>query len=940
MRPRKGPPTRRRTRHLILAGCLATTAHGATYAPPERAWFTLAAEHFLVHYPDGLEQQARHALIEAEAVRAGVESRFGWRPRGPVRLVVTDNSDYPNGAATPLPRNRIILHSALPSEAYGLERFVDWPRLLITHEYMHTVHLDKVSEFPRDLRRVLGRHPLLFPNLYQPRWLVEGLATLLEAEDQPGRGRPGSHYFRALLRMEAMGGVKSWRQVNQPVSEWPTGTTPYLYGMAFMDHLRRSRGEAALRRLLERTSGQPIPFLVGLDFAPALGKDLDGLWEEFTVAVAHRAQTELEAIRAQGMVAGEPVTDTGFATGHPLPMEAGLWWVRDDQVSPKTLMLRGSGGDEPLAWVYGRVRLDHHPRAGLLVSQLVIDANVNQFHDLYRLPPGASHLRRLTRGGRFRHAAWSPDGDHIAAVRQVSGRSELVLLDGNGRLVEVLWRGHGAVLGPLDWSARVGLVAALWRPEARQWDLARFHPDTRRWTLLTDDAAVQTDPRFTAGGTLLYSADHDGVFNIWRIPPAGDRRERLTRVLGGAFEPAMTANGALYYTGLTPGGHQIFHLPDPRPLESVPLPAPRPWRETTTRPPIELTTEVRPYHPTLRPTYWLPLWEYTGPRFLVGTSTGGGDDLEWHRYAGFAAWDLRLRVPEYRLDYRYDRWQVRWQLELGRRHRTFEDPRGRLQRLRATEEAKVDLVRPWLTTDRRLLFGFQGSTRREFDAFTDATPTMPHQNTGLVGIGLYWNNTQTAPLALTELYGQRFDMVMNGEYQSGRWSGRMRTAVRVASPPFLGRQALVFDGVTARAFRGADPFELGGTSLLLGVGSAPLAYGKRRYDLPGHPAGLATGDRLQLGRLAWRFPIRRVERGLMLPPVALRRLHGALFAAAGRTWYAGTPVGDWLTSVGGELYLDTYLGFSLPVNLRLGWARGQGPHATTSAYLQWRVPLW
>ena len=893
-----------------------------------------------MHYPDGLEAQARRALAEAEAVHAGIESRFGWRPRGPVRLVLTDYSDYPNGAATPLPRNRIILHSARPSEVYGLERFADWPRLLITHEYVHTVHLDKVSEFPHDLRRVLGRHPLLFPNLYQPRWLIEGLATLFEDEGQPGQGRPGSRYFRALLRMEALGGIKPWRQVNQPVSVWPTGTTPYLYGLAVMDHLRRSRGEGALRRLVERTSGQPIPFLVGLDFAPALGKDLDGLWDEFAARVTRQAQAEAAAIRAQGVVAGEAVTDTGFATGHPLPVEGGLWWVRDDQVSPKTLIRRGADGEESVAWVYGRARLDHHPRAGLLVSQLTIDANVNQFHDLYRLPPGASRLRRLTHGGRFRHAAWSPDGDRIAAVRQVGGRSELVLLDANGRLLEVLWQGREAVLGPLDWSARGGLVAALWRPEAGQWDLARFHLDRRRWTLLTDDAAVQTDPRFTADGALLYSADHDGVFDIWRIPLAGDRRERLTRVLGGAFEPALARDGALYYTGLTPHGQQVFRLSDPRPLESVPLSAPRPWREATVPGPIEPTAETRPYRPALRPTYWLPLWEYTGPRFLVGVITGGGDDLDWHRYAGFAAWDLRQGVPEYRLDYRYDRWQAQWQLGVGRRHQVYEDARGRLLRLRATEEATVDLLRPWLTTDRLLLLGLHGAARREFDAVTAGPAASGRQHTGLGGAALRWNSTQAAPLALTGLYGQRLEVVANGEYRSGRWGGRLRAAVQVASPPFLGRQALVFDGVAARVFRDADPFELGGTTPLAGVGPAPFAYGKRRYDLPGHPAGLATGDRLQLGRIAWHFPIRRVERGLMLPPVALRRLHGALFAAAGRTWYAGTPAGDWLTSVGGELYLDTYLGFSLPVNLRLGWARGQGPYATTSAYLQWRVPLW
>jgi len=116
----------------------------------------------------------------------------------------------------------------------------------------------------------------------------------------------------------------------------------------------------------------------------------------------------------------------------------------------------------------------------------------------------------------------------------------------------------------------------------------------------------------------------------------------------------MGADGTLYYTGLTPRGQDVFRLPTPRPLASAPLPTPRPWRETDPPPVAGPATAPRPYRPDLHPTYWLPLWEYTGPRFLVGATTAGGDDLEWHRYLAFAAWDLRQRVPEYRLDYRYD----------------------------------------------------------------------------------------------------------------------------------------------------------------------------------------------------------------------------------------------------------------------------------------------
>ncbi len=916
-------------------------AQAATYSLPRTPWYTLHSEHFLVHYPEGLEAQAQRVLRLAEAVRQEIEGRLRWQPRERTAIVLTDRSDEANGMAMPLPRNRIVLHAARPDDVLGLETFADWMRLLVTHEYVHAVHLDKASDFPLDLRRLLGRQPLLFPNLYQPRWFIEGLATLHEGDGQDlPAGRLRSHYFRALMRMEAMGGIKSWRQVNQPVEVWPMGITPYLYGVEMLAYLRARLGEAPLLDLVERTSAQPIPYLFPLNFEPSFGWELPVLWRGFSEAVQARSAAETARVRRAGVRRGQAITRWGFFTGQPLHDARGLWLIRDDRISPKTLVRWENGRGTAVAWLFGMARLDHHPRAGLLVSQLAMRDSTLQHYELYRLEPGGA-LRRLTHGGRYRHATWSPDGTRIAAAREAGGRSALHLLDAEGRLLEVLWEGHETILAGLDWAPEGDhLVAALWRPDRRQWDLARFDLAERRWRLLTDDPAIQAHPRFAPDGALLYSADHDGIYDIWRIPPQGGVRERLTRVLGGAFQPSQGPDGRLYYAGLTERGQEVFLLRHPRPLERHPLPPPTPWQEPPPRPAATAEVPPRPYRPwpRVRPAYWLPLLDVTPERALVGAFLSGGDDLDWHRYALQGAYDLRQRVSEFQLEYRYDRWVTAAILRGGRGHLAYEDELGRLQRLRTQEGLSVALERPWLHFDRLFQLGLQAAATREFDVRRNGPEGEPPSHRLLLSGGLLWRTTQQYPLAIAPLYGHRLETVFDLSEETQGRGARLRVALRLASPPFAGRQALLFDTVVGRSFGAAPAFELGGTGPLSGADSG-FSYDKRRYAFPGLAAARLQGDRLALFRLAWRFPIARVERGLMLPPVALRRLHGTLYGAQGRAWTPATPT-EAHRAVGLELNLDLYLGYQIPLALRLGWARGQGRYAVSDWYVQWRLPLW
>ena len=924
-----------------LAALLALPAWGARYAHPDRSWFTLEGPHFLVHYPAGLDAQARRFLDAAERQRREIETRFDWRPREKTAIVVTDYSDYANGWATPLPRNRILVHLARPDDILGLEDFGDWPELLIRHEYVHTVHLDKVADFSRDLRGLLGRNPLLFPNLYQPRWITEGIATDLESKDH-GRGQ--SSYFRALMRLEARNGPKSYRQLAQPFASWPGGAAPYLYGVEMVRHLRRHHGEAAIQALIERTSAQPLPFLVGLNFRPSFGHDLATLWNEFSLEIQRRSARETQAVYRAGHVAGTRLTEWGFFTGQPRVGEDGLWLIRDDQIRPKTLMHRDRQGRwRAVAEVYGRVRLDVHPQAGVLVSQLTVGDSVLLHQDLFHLSP-QGRLRRLTHGGRYRHAAWSPDGRRIAAVSQHGGRSRLELLDNQGRRLETLWQGREAVLGAVDFSPDGRhLAAALWRPECGCWDLARIEIESRRWELLTDDDAIQAHPRYGPDGSLFYSADHGGRYDIHRLPPEGGRRERLTRVIGAAFQPEYDPhNDTLYYVGLSESGQQIFALEHPRPLETHPLPAPRPWTEPPAPPVRDLATAAKPYDPwpRLRPAFWLPLWEITPGRNLIGAALSGGDDLDRHRYDLSLAFDSRQGVGDYALGYQYEKGFVQWRLGAGRSHQSYQDTQGRIIQLRADQRLRLEALRPWRHTDRNLTLGLAVQTQRQWNLRADVAGH-PNSRSRLLGAGLNWRSTRRQALSLIGYHGHDIRLSTEAMEQDGQRGGRLRSHLQWTSPPVYGRHALRAEAVVARSFGRITPFELGGYDPELSM-PGPFTYGRYRYPLPGQRIGRGSerGDRLQLLQLAWHFPLSEVERGWMLPPLGLQRLHGRLFSIAGRTWFSGEPQPEWKKSAGIELNLDTYVGFQIPLKVKIGWAVGSGPQASQDWYLDWQLPLW
>lgn len=921
-----------------------SSALGAYSNDPTLNWRTLETPHFAIHYHDGEEALARDTAARAEAVHRRLSKFFQWTPASRTDIVLTNRFDDTNGESTPFPHNTMTLFIA-PSDDDALpEDYDDWLTPLLTHEYTHILHLDKSARAPRVIRKIFGRFPLLFPNEYQTNWQLEGIATYMETDDRRAVGRGQSSYYRALMRLEVEHGIKPLREVNQPLESWPAGTTAYLYGVYFYRFLAARYGERGIQRWIDAASGKLIPFALNTNSRAAFHKDLDGLWRSFSEYLDRQFQPELDAIRRRRVRAGVRLTDSGYRTGHPRLLPNGdLVYVQRDYQDDDKLMLLKAGAKKPqvIARVHG-TRFDVHPRAGILLVQPEFVNNASLVDDLYRVNLSDGCVTRLTHGGRYRYAAWSPDGTRIAAVQYGLKRSRLQLLDAHGKVVRTLWEGKPwEVIAHPAWSPDGrSIAAALWRPGSR-WNLALFDMNTRRWRDLTHTANIEAQPRFTTDGqSILFSADYGSVYNIQRLYLRDGQRETLTNVIGGAFNPNLGADGeTLYYTGLDASGSNVYRLT----LDAAAPLAPATARPPVAYPPVKVspdespTTPYRPWY-SLRPAWWIPYVALGNRHTEVGVMTTGGDALSRHIYSLLAAYDFRNAWPVGTMEYIYDRWRAALRLSASRTVRAYTDSDNNDERLRRNDDLSLLLDFPWISYDRQWVAQVGVSVNEEGDTWRRSDiPVWNDTKDDVGGLALTYNSAKRYPRSISDSRGRNITLVAeSSDLLPSDYAGDVYWLDWREYFALHGEHVLAARLAAGSGSRQSRPFELGG-DFAEGPATviAPSPLNKRSFALRGYPEGLAAlrGRDMALGVLEWRFPIALIERGFMAPPIGIYRLSGSVFVDGGDAWDEGKRPDRLSTAAGTEFTAELIVGYRVGLDLHLGYARGFNRGGENQIYL-------
>lgn len=964
---------RRAVRGLAALALLAGAVRGgppvvAAQIPPDAAWRVIDTNHFRVTFPEGLEPLARRAADRAELAYSALAGSLLEPPQGTIDLVVSDNTDYPNGFATPFPSNRIVVYATPPAGEPTIGYYDDWLYLVILHELTHVFHLDTASGVPEALRRAFGRNPVLFPGIFVPGWLTEGIATLYES-DLTRAGRLAGTEFDMVLRTAALEDAffPIDRATGDPVT-WPAASARYVYGASFLEHLADRRGTVAVVDFIRAYGRRIVPYRLESAARHAFGRSFDAAWSEWADSLKARFTAQADSLRALAPVTQpEVLTGAGRFAGFPRFSPDGseiAFAAAPGTEEPSTRVIQPDGSIRTLA-----ARTTLGPSAwrpdgrGLVTAQLDYADPYRIYSDLVHVS-GSGADRRLTRAARLLEPDVHPAGGRAVAVRNGEGSNRLVVVD--------LDEGAVAPLSDVEldthwtlprWSPDGRYVAAsVWR-SGGLFDVVVLDTTGAVVREITRDRALDLGAAWSPDGRyLLFSSDRTGIPNLFAYDLRRDSLLQVTNVLTGAVHPDVSPDGrwiafALYRAD----GYHIARIPF-EPERWIAAPPPR-VGASEPHPPVADDAaggRVRRYSPwpTVRPAAWSLIAASEADLGLgLGVSVAGEDLVERHAWSAEALAYGGGPRAEVALEYRYRGFGVpvvdaavhqRWGVRSAAGERVVGTDTVHSALLRRDRAASLGLLwlrRRWRSSRWIQTSGEIGQLEfvwddpeveriaplREFPLDAGAVVEVGFSSSRSYGISL---GPQDGTNLVGRLEGRRYLEPFEGEETA---DGFVRLTTRTRSFHALRLPGFARHVVGVRLDAGAEAgslgpgFAAGGAS---GVGSpAPLdpeLFGSAAFPVRGYAPGVQTGNRAIAATLEYRFPIALVDRGVGLLPVFLKAVHGDLFADAGGAWCAAaaddctlrlgaaptrfTP----LASLGAELGVDLTLGYAADLPLRVG----------------------
>ena len=170
---------------------------------------------------------------------------------------------------------------------------------------------------------------------------------------------------------------------------------------------------------------------------------------------------------------------------------------------------------------------------------------------------------------RATEAVFHPTKDVLAFARYSDGTHNLWTIGTDGEGAEQLTSfTDGTQIQSLQWSPDGNsLVMALFRNFKQ--DLWRFRLDFMKWERITHSDSDELDPKVQSDGSIWFSSDLGGIYNVYSLNPDTQTVRQHTNVLGSTYAPEITPDGHLLYTDFTGHGYRIKALASDKLLQKV-----------------------------------------------------------------------------------------------------------------------------------------------------------------------------------------------------------------------------------------------------------------------------------------------------------------------------------------------------------------------------------
>ena len=930
-----------------MLGCaLFASAAEAQVRDRRLRWRTIDTEHFGIHYPEGLGMLARRVAFVSERAHARLTEVFEHEVQERIEVVLTDDTDSANGSATVLPYANVRLFAAAPGDLTPLGDYDDWFSILQTHEDTHIVHLDTIGGLPWLINKILGKS--YAPNLIQPRWFIEGLATHVESAETSG-GRIRSSMFTMYMRMATLEDrLLSIDQLSNTLDHWPRGTAWYLYGGRFVDYIANRYGREALTRISHAYGRQVVPYGVNRVAQRVTGRTFTELYDDWQRHLRRTHGEVRDQVIASGRVEGERITFHGEVAYSPRHVddETLVYTVADGHNDPQ-LRLIGRDGSNPreLTRVSGQAYPCPTPSGRILYDANDAHRDIYFMSDLFAIDPDGERTR-LTHGFRARHPDLAPDGRRLAFAINSAGTTHLMIADVADveATARVLHRSprYGQVFTPRFSPDGRWIAMSRWRYPGHR-DIVLVDPRTGDVRPVTEDRAMDMGPTWGPDGTLYFSSDRTGIANLYAYDVERGTLQQVTNVVGGAYSPSVSPNGEeIVYLGYSSYGFDLFRLPIDRarwrdaPAYVNDRPEPVPVGEVVTT-----SSRYRPAR-TVYPRSYLLDFRPDSFGTQLGINLAGNDIAEHH------AWTARLGIS---LAEGYVNADATWAFLRTPAPVTLHAFRNVTLRGGGLRVAGEE--RPWVEDAMGADVGLRYSIPRQLHAESISatysmgllrnaepfggrldpnTPPPELPETGRLAslrVGWGYSNVRSHFFDMFPSEGRNFGAsvsvshpVIGSQFRSVRMSWAW---TRYVEAPWA--QHHVFAFRYAGGISGGDLGRRG----LFSTGGFPDAniVDQLRQQSPfggvalrGYDPFSRAGTAFQLAQLEYRFVLGRIMRGPGTLPVFLNRSYALVFMDVGDAYRGRFDPTTLRVGAGAEIFLDFTVGYIVPFTMRVGGAYG------------------
>ncbi|HPW44780.1 MAG TPA: hypothetical protein PKU96_00210 [bacterium] len=972
---------------LLLVAVFSASFADAAVFNPKLNWRTIRTEHFKINFPEKIEPVAKKAAQILEEAYPQVTERWDWRPWGQTEVVLVDNTDDSNGMATVLPYNWMLIYVVPPDPDSPLAHYDDWLKMLLIHEFTHIVQIDAYGGIWYPVRVLLGK--TVSPTGINPTWLREGIAQYDETTlTEGGRGRGSSsemivrtsvleNKFPAIDQADGL----SWK--------WPGYRAAYAYGIMFVHWLVDNYGEEKFLEFDKRVRKSVLLGMINHQARNVYGKTFYELWREWYQSLKDKYEKECAPLVAAGLtefsimissardeqLSAPEISPDGKKIAYTAtsPHHSPRVLVKDLE-SGKIETIAKKANASQISWSSDGRKLAYSAMARYKRYDYFYDISVYDFD----IEKKNKRIKKITNGKRARDPDFSSDGKFLVYVAGSMGSDSLMRYDFEGKKSSILAKGESQFVqfaNPRVSNDGKYIAVSVWK-KGDGWRVYRYDIDGKNPRRLTSGSGliIEARPSWSSDDKfVLFASDESGISNIYRVNSFGGKKEMLTNVLTGVFQPVFVHGVGIIAQMYGVKGFEIASMvvhPDAKePVSSLKKQESSgsyylksksgnltgvgigESGEESSLPKGLSLVGANPFageqeiksekyvafgKSLFLPRFVIPGAAYGDDAFFATIFTGGTDPLNWHRWILSGTYRSDANYFGSAFSYSYNRFRP----SLGFGFRDYAVDFGEVlfaatgRQMHLYEKRRGFFTYLSVPVQRHAFsFGYYYEDHKAKNSL------MPIEAAGLnlgkfAGLrGQYrYGDAEEYPASISPENGRTINLHITGTnkiFGSGDrneqiiFAGDWREYVRLWHHHVLALRAS--GGITWGDILVQGTFGMGGA-----IGEGTLASGGSYNYFPfrGLPVSALSRTRAMLFSAEYRFPIVDVLRGPGTVPFFLKDISGALLADYGNAWNAheggsdsvSTFFDDFLLSVGAELRANFIIGHGLPIHGRLGYA--------------------